>query len=71
MTENDVATFFAAEVEKYGAELDGILYMFDGPGAVKIAYPAEAGEAVVSQYIDNFVADLLAYVETFDIQPAV
>ena len=71
VTESDVAAFFAAEVEKYGAELDGIMYMFTAPGSVEIAYPAGATSDVVTTYIDSFVADLLAYVEGFDIQPAV
>lgn len=70
VTESDVAAFFAAEVEKYGAELDGILYMFTAPGTVEIAYPAEASADLVTAYIDSFVADLLTYVEGFDIQPA-
>lgn len=70
VSESDVAAFFASEVEKYGSELDGILYMFTAPGTVEISYPAGVSADVRSTYIDSFVADLLAYVEGFDIQPA-
>ena len=66
----DVAAFFAAEVAKYGAELDGILYMFTAPGAVEVSYPAGVSTDVISAYVDGFVSDLLSYVEGFDIQPA-
>ena len=68
--DSDVAAFFAAEVEKYGAELDGVLYMISAPGTVEIAYPAGISQEIRTQYIDSFVADLLSYIETFDIQPA-
>lgn len=70
VVDSDVAAFFAAEVEKYGAELDGVLYMISAPGTVEIAYPAGISQEIRTQYIDSFVADLLSYVETFDIQPA-
>ena len=70
VTESDVAAFFAAEVAKYGAELDGILYMFTAPGAVEVSYPAGVSTDVISAYVDGFVSDLLSYVEGFDIQPA-
>lgn len=67
----DVEAFFAAEVAKYGAQLDGVLYMFTAPGTVEVAYPAEASADLVSAYIDGFIADLLAFVEPLNIQPAV
>lgn len=70
VVDSDVAAFFASEVEKYGAELDGVLYMISAPGTVEIAYPAGISQEIRTQYIDSFVADLLSYVETFDIQPA-
>ena len=70
VTESDAAAFFAAEAEKYGAELDGVLYMFTAPGTAEIAYPAGVSADVRAAYIDTFVADLLAYVEGMDIQPA-
>ncbi len=70
VSEADVASFFGAEVAKYGAELDGVLYMFTAPGTVEIAYPSSVSAAALEPYVDGFIADLLSYVESFDIQPA-
>ena len=39
VSNDDASAFFASEVAKYGAELDGVLYMFTAPGTVEIAYP--------------------------------
>ena len=70
VADEDAAAFFAAEVAKYGAELDGILYMFTAPGTVEITYPAAATEDVLAAYADAFASDLLGYLEGFEIQPA-
>ncbi|MBO8435832.1 MAG: hypothetical protein IAA97_02480 [Spirochaetes bacterium] len=70
VTNEEAAAFFALEVEKYGAELDGILYMFAAPGTVEMTYPASVSVETIAAYAETFASDLLSYVEGFDIQPA-
>ena len=71
VTDDEVAAFFASEVEKYGSLLDGVIYMFGDGGSVKVAYPEGIDAAVRAEYIDIFASDLLAYVSQMDITPAV
>lgn len=69
-TESDVEAFFASEVEKHGADLDGVYFAFEGNNTVALTYPEGIDESVRDEFVDLFASDLLAYVEPLDLAPA-
>lgn len=69
-TESDVEAFFASEVEKHGADLDGVYFAFEGNNTVALTYPEGIDESVRDEFVDLFASDLLAYVEPLNLAPA-
>lgn len=69
-TESDVEAFFASEVEKHGADLDGVFFAFEGNNTVALTYPEGIDESVRDEFVDLFASDLLAYVEPLNLAPA-
>ena len=69
-TESDVEVFFASEVEKHGADLDGVYFAFEGNNTVALTYPEGIDESVRDEFVDLFASDLLAYVEPLNLAPA-
>ena len=69
-TESDVEAFFASEVEKHGADLDGVYFAFEGNNTVALTYSEGIDESVRDEFVDLFASDLLAYVEPLNLAPA-
>ena len=57
ITESDVEAFFAYEVDKRGAELDGITYSFPESGIARLSYPAEVAKETAEAYVPVLASD--------------
>ncbi len=63
VTDDDIASFFAYEVEKYGSYIDGITYTLTDNGA-RLNIPSSVDRETVNANADNLFADVVEYVES-------
>ena len=64
ITRGEVEAFFAYEVGKRGAELDGITYSFPSDGTVRLAYPASVSRETAEAYVPVLEEDIKGYVDS-------